>query len=242
MNRKKVISLTIATLLLQGCVPALFVGGAGTVTSSVAEERGITGALSDTSIKSRINLKWMGYDGKIGTMVELSVREGRVLLSGRVDTAQRHIDAVRLVWEVDGVKEVIDHIEEGEGHGLKNYIGDSWTTTKVKTALLGDREIHSNNYSVKTVNGVVYLMGIARSREELELALTKTRNIRGVEKVISYVRIKEKVTTPDSAMQAARSQSSQTSSSSYAPSAASSTSEPVGVENLDQPNADSSFD
>ena len=50
-------------------------------------------------------------------------------------------------------------------------------------------DISDVNYTVETVNGIVYLMGIARSRPELDKVTTHARNIAGVQKVISHVRL-----------------------------------------------------
>ena len=55
--------------------------------------------------------------------------------------------------------------------------------------MLRDRDISDVNYTVETVNGIVYLMGIARSRPALDKVTTHARNIAGVQKVISHVRL-----------------------------------------------------
>ena len=47
------------------------------------------------------------------------------------------------------------------------------------------------NYSVETVNGIVYLIGIAQDEGELTRVTDYARNIGGVVKVVSHVRMKE---------------------------------------------------
>ena len=42
--------------------------------------------------------------------VSTTVLNGRVLMTGLVDNQEVRIDAVRRVWEVEGVKEVINEI------------------------------------------------------------------------------------------------------------------------------------
>jgi hypothetical protein len=126
-------------------------------------------------------------------MVELSVREGKVLLTGQVDTVQRQIDAVRLVWTIGGVREVIDDTKIGKGSGFGGYASDAWITTKLKTALMFEGEIHAINYTLKTVDGVVYLMGIAQNQKELERILEIARSTSGVKNIVSYVRLKGEI-------------------------------------------------
>jgi osmotically-inducible protein OsmY len=190
---RKIISLILisATLpLMQGCVPAALVGGTASIGSTLAEERKIGEVLSDTEITATVNAKWLDHDPKISEMVGLQVRQGRVLLTGLVDTPLRQIDAVRLAWEARGVKEVIDETKVGETTvGL--YAADTWITTKLKTEMLFNEDISSINYNVKTVDGVVYLLGIAQNQQELDRVMQMARKIEGVKNIINYMRLKD---------------------------------------------------
>ena len=47
------------------------------------------------------------------------------------------------------------------------------------------------NYSIETINGVIYVMGIAQSQDELDRVVNHARNISGVQRVVSYVRLKD---------------------------------------------------
>ena len=53
-------------------------------------------------------------------------------------------------------------------------------------------DIFNLNYSVEVVNGVVYLIGIAQNKEELDQVIKISENTYGTKNVISYVRLKEK--------------------------------------------------
>lgn len=180
-------------IVLQGCVPVAVVGAGAFVGSSAVEERGVGGVVSDTGIRSGINAAWLDYDPKISEMVELSVREGKVLLTGQVDNMQTQIDAVRLAWTVGGVREVIDETKLGEGGGFSGYAGDSWITAKLKTSLVFEDDIYSINYNIKTVDGIVFLMGISQSQEENDRVIEIARSISGVKDVVNYVRSKDDV-------------------------------------------------
>lgn len=189
-----IISLN-ALLVLQGCVPAAIVGGTAALGTTLAEDRSVGQVFSDTEIRTRINAKWLSHDQKLNEMIELQVREGRVLLTGAVDNAMRQIDAVRLAWEVPGVKEVIDETKVGSDYSLGSYAKDTWLTTKVKTELLFQENVQSLNYNVKTVDGTVYLLGIAQNQDEINTAVTKASGVGGVNKVVSYMRVKSQSTT-----------------------------------------------
>jgi osmotically-inducible protein OsmY len=161
------------------------------IATSPAQERGFTGAVSDTAIRTEINALWINHNVKMASDVQLSVTEGRVLLTGKVDDPQLRVDAVRLAWQADGVREVINEVQVvSKEAGLQEYARDSWITTRLRTELLMDASVRSINYSIDVVGGTVYLMGIARSQAELDRVLNHARNLPYVKQVVNYVLLK----------------------------------------------------
>ena len=61
----------------------------------------------------------------------------------------------------------------------------------MQAKLLLALDINNLNYNIDTVNRVVYVIGIAQNKKELESVLKIIRGVFGVEEVINYVRIKE---------------------------------------------------
>ena len=53
-----------------------------------------------------------------------------------------------------------------------------------------DKDVQAINYIIETENAVVYLLGAAQSRAELDRVLGHARGISRVRDVISHVRIK----------------------------------------------------
>ena len=53
-----------------------------------------------------------------------------------------------------------------------------------------NQEIKFINYNVDTVNGTVYLFGIAQNHEELERVIAVVRQTNYVENIVNYVTIK----------------------------------------------------
>jgi hypothetical protein len=67
---------------------------------------------------------------------------------------------------------------------------DTWVTTRLRSALTFDPAIKSLNYTIETVNGVVYLIGSARGQGELDRVTNHARNLPNVRKVVTYVDIR----------------------------------------------------
>lgn len=183
--------ILLCCTFLTACDPVSFVLVPATVVgASEAEERGFKGVVSDTALRTKINCTWLANEPLFLDRLTMSVLEGRVVLTGVVETPVLKEKAVALTQKVGGVKEVVDEIKVGKPETLGDYSRDSWITTKLKTQLLFDSYIASRNYSIRTVNRIVYLTGIAQNQQELNLVLEHARNISGVKRVIHYVRIK----------------------------------------------------
>lgn len=238
-----------ATVFLSACEPITFLGGGAAVTTSVAEERGIGGVISDSSIKSRIHMHYMDVNPTLSQDVDVVVRQGRVLLTGKLPSQQMQIEAVRCAWMVDGVQEVHDETTVGESTGFPGFASDSWITTQLKSKILFENDIRSLNYNVQTIDKTVYLMGIAQNQHELDRVIELARRTSGVKNVITYVRVKPqsigggKHSLPKDSSFGERISEGREADQSFvpAPTGASSPQHPIEVQSLDAPNSGSSF-
>jgi hyperosmotically inducible protein len=72
----------------------------------------------------------------------------------------------------------------------KDAVADTAITTKVKTELLAEPALKSLDVHVETNNGTVLLSGFVPSQAEVDKAVDVARNVKGVNKVQSSLRIK----------------------------------------------------
>lgn len=175
-------------LLTSGCAPAIVAGGAGAVAATTSE-RGLGGTFDDIGIKTGIQKRWFAKDADMVKRFDLTVQEGRVLITGIARDPQQKMTASQVAWEAAGVKEVINEATLDGSMTFSSYSKDTWITTKLRTFMTFDGDIAGRNYTIETVSGVVYLMGYARSQEELTRVTTHASTIDGVQKVVSYVRV-----------------------------------------------------
>lgn len=189
---KKIAALAMPVLLLaQGCAPVV-AGTVATAGTTVAQERTVGHAVDDATINARINSRFVQKDlENLYGNVDVDVTEGRVMLTGAVRNPDTRKEAERISWEVPGVVEVINEIQVTNHQSFQSYAQDSWITTQVKSKLLFTKNIRSVNYGVDTINGVVYLMGIAQNAKELEWVTSIASRVKGVKKVVSHVWLKD---------------------------------------------------
>jgi osmotically-inducible protein OsmY len=177
--------------VLASCSP---IGAAETAGVFVAvqatQERGLGTALSDDYIWTKVQARWLNSDPDMFMRVRLQIQEGRLLLTGVVQRPTARVSAVRLAWEVEGVKEVIDEIQVSEPLDVGQALQDQWIAQDLRNRMLLDSAVRSVNYSVEAVDGTLYLMGIAQDKTELQRVIDHARDISYVRRVTSWVRIK----------------------------------------------------
>ena len=184
--------LIIFILLNQGCSPTgiLATGGSGALV--VAEgERSVGTVIDDATIKVNIAAKFLNAENNLFVNINTSVLEGRILLTGLVDNQEIRIDAVRLVWEVEGVQEVINEIEIGNRTSLKDYAGDLWINTQARAIAAKTVGIKAITFNFETINGKIYIAGITNRPDLLDEMISALKIIKGVNEIINYVIIKE---------------------------------------------------
>ena len=184
-------TLIVLAGLTAACDPVTaVVAGGATVGVAAVEERGFDGAVDDTKIRAEINDLWFRHDADMYRKVDMTVNEGRVMLTGVVQKPEHRIDAVRLAWQAAGVRQVIDEIQVADRGGVIDYSKDVVIANNLRSRLMFDQHIKNVNYTVDVVNGVVYLMGIAQDDAELDRVIAHARDIGNVKRVVSHVLLK----------------------------------------------------
>jgi len=147
--------------------------------------------VDDATIKLNISAKFLQSGDNLFININSNVIEGRVLLTGLVDSQEIRIDAVKRVWEVEGVNEVVNEIEIGDKSTLKEYANDLWINTQVKSLAAKTIGLRSLNYNFETIKGKVYIAGITSKPEQLEALINVIKTIKGVKEIVNYVIINE---------------------------------------------------
>jgi osmotically-inducible protein OsmY len=177
---------------LGGCAAAIVgglgaAGGAGYVAN---QERGVSGSVDDFAIKTNIQNAWIKTNPALQADINVTVYEGRTLLTGTAPNPESKAQAKEIASQVPGVRAVYDEIEIMPGEGAWQNVKDAWITNQLRTNLVFDGQVRSVNYTIETVNKSVYLIGSARSQAELDQVTTLARNTPEVKRVVSYVEIR----------------------------------------------------
>jgi len=191
---KNIILLT-SLLLLQSCM--LFTGiGIIAVGSTAIKDKTVGQSLDDAAISMKIKKEFMTRGFKnLYSKINVEVFQGRVLYTGVVENEEDMLTSIDIAWNQSGVKEVVNELEidkEDSKFNLAQYTKDVWITTRIFSEIFADRNIKFVNYTITTINNVVYVFGLAISEEELDKVTQIAARIKGVEKVVSRVKIKDR--------------------------------------------------
>ena len=182
------VAACLCGLALIACTPVgVAIGGGAVLARSVVQERTTMDALRDTEIKLSIQNRLLNHSGELFRDVSVDVIEGRVLLTGSVPERDHKVDAARIAWETEGVSAVDDELTVEEDSSAKAYLTDVRISNTLRIALLTDMKVSSVNYNVETINRVVHLTGLAKSKEELDRVIRRAQEVKGVERVVSHV-------------------------------------------------------
>jgi osmotically-inducible protein OsmY len=176
----RVFALAFAPLFLSACVGV----------SITPQERPFSKAVDDFNTRTELNARLLAEDPKMFDNISTSVIEGRVHLSGNVPTEEQRRTATQIAWATPNVTEVVNDIEITERTGIVDVARDRWISAKVRARILGDTSIRDVNYTIDTQNRVVFILGIAQDRGELNRVLAHARKVEGVDRVVNYALLK----------------------------------------------------
>jgi osmotically-inducible protein OsmY len=165
---------------------ALSLGGCFAVQEKTFGES-LDEATAGTTIKSKL---FSAGSSKFGE-VDVEVAGRFVLLSGRVPSEADKAEAERIAWSVSSVDEVANELVIDK-FDLGRDMNDRWITEQVRARIIADSEVKGVNYNIQVFNGVVYLLGLAKSEDELRRAAEHASKVKGVKKVVSYVKMRDR--------------------------------------------------
>jgi osmotically-inducible protein OsmY len=206
MNKTRVRStLAKATLLaslfsgvaltMQGCALLAIgaMGGAVGGGTLVATDRRTLGAQTeDREIQVKAKSQ-IGESLPDQAHVSVTVFNRRVLLTGEVPSEQWKQKAEEVVRNINNVNSIVNELAIQGASSLSSRTNDTYLESRVKGAMVGEKDMRANYYKVVCERGTVYLMGLV-TREEGSSGANVAAQVPGVEqvvKVFQYIKPEE---------------------------------------------------
>ena len=184
-KRARSIILLLAgfVITLQGCAGLVVAGGA--TAGAMANDRRTSGSFVDDEVIEWKIIDVLYKDEQINEQTHLNATSynGVVLLTGEIPNENMRMKIDQYVKDVEGVRQIHDETSIAAPSSMMSRTGDTWITSKVKTAFLTDDTATGTHTKVVTDKGIVYLMGIV-SPQEADKLTDIARRVGGVQKVV----------------------------------------------------------
>lgn len=157
--------------------------------SAVQPGRSVGRGIDDFNASVQVKSAMLRSEGYALGGVDVEVTEGIALLSGSVPRIEDKLHAECLTWSAPSVRSVVNEIEVGNARGIADGARDAVITQQVRGRLVADADVRSTNMNIETRDGVVYLLGFARTEGERERASRHASLVDGIERVVVLLRV-----------------------------------------------------
>ena len=186
MKNKFLIFIFIA-FFLSGCAGVASKGLFGTGVSVALDPRTVGTQIDDSIMQKTISAKILSLDKKFLLSVKTKVLDGRIFITGKVDTPEEKLLITKLAWETKGARSVKNDTKIKEEFNFKQSAKDILITSQLRTAIIVNKNIKATNYQIDTYKKKIYIYGIALTLEEKDLVISEAKEILDVEDVIASI-------------------------------------------------------
>jgi len=185
--KNKLLILVFVSFILTGCVGVSSKGLFGTGVSVALDPRTVGTQIDDSIMEKSISAKILSKDKKYLLSVKTKVIDGRIFVTGKVDSPEEKLMITKLAWETKGARSVRNDIKIKEEFNFKQSAKDILITSQLRTAIIVNKNIKATNYQIDTYKKKIYIYGIALTTEEKDLVISEAKEILDVEDVIASI-------------------------------------------------------
>ncbi len=186
MKIKKII-IVIGFLILTGCVGYSSTGVLGTGVSIALDPRSFGTQIDDSIMQQNLRAKLLSTDKSYIISVKAKILDGRIFLTGKVNSVEDKLKLTKLAWEIKGARSVNNDLQIKEKFDFKRSAKDLLITSQLRAAIIGNKKIKSVNYNIDTYKKIIYVYGIAQNKIERDEVTKEAKQILDVEDVITSI-------------------------------------------------------
>ena len=174
-------------LILTGCIGASSKGVFGTGVSIALDPRSLGTQIDDSIMDKSLEAKILTMNKNYFLNVKSKVLDGRIFLTGKVDTPEEKLKLTKLAWEIKGARSVKNDIKIKSKFNFQQSAKDILITSQLRSAMIFNKKINSVNYNIDTYKKVIYIYGISQSSDEKEEILKEAKEILDVKDVVASI-------------------------------------------------------
>ena len=187
----KFVLIMLIAIFLTSCAGVSSKGIFGTGVSIAFDPRSVGTQIDDSIMQKNLTTRMVLLDKKYIVSVKTKVLDGRIFLTGKIDDLEDKLRLTKLAWETDGVRSVRNDIKVKEEFNFQQSAKDILITSKLRTALILNKEIKATNYQIDTYKKKIFIYGIALTSDEKDEVIKEAKEILDVKDVIASILLVE---------------------------------------------------
>ena len=179
--------LILVFITISGCVGYSSTGVLGTGVSVAMDPRTIGTQIDDSLMQKNLRAKLIVMDKGYLLNVKTKVLDGRIFITGKVNTVEEKLKITKLGWEIKGARSVKNDLKIKEEFNFKQTAKDVLITSQLRAAFITNKKIKSVNYDIDTYKKIIYIYGISRNEEERAEVINEAKQVLDVEEVVTSI-------------------------------------------------------
>jgi len=180
-------------LFLSSCIGTSSKGLLGTGVSIAFDPRTLGTQIDDSIMEKNLGARLTALNASYFLNVKVKIIDGRIFLTGKVDTPEEKLIITKKAWEIKGARSVKNDIKIKEKFNFSRSAKDLLITSQLRAAMIVNKEISAANYQIDTHKKKIYVYGIAITEEERKLVIQEAKEILDVEDVIMSILLVEEL-------------------------------------------------
>ena len=187
----KIILSLILIISVTGCVGSSSTGVFGTGVTIAMDPRTLGTQIDDSIMDKSLDARLLSEDKNYLLNVKTKVLDGRIFLTGKVDTPEEKLNITKIAWETKGARSVKNDLKIKEKFNFTQSAKDILITSQLRTALIFSKKIKAVNYNIDTYKKTIYVYGIAETEDEKKEVINEAKEILDVKNVVASILLVE---------------------------------------------------
>ncbi len=189
--KHNILIVFITLIFLTSCVGTSSTGIFGTGVTVALDPRTLGTQIDDSIMDKSLDAKLLSSNKSYFLNVKTKTIDGRIFITGKVDTVEEKLNITKMAWETKGARSVKNDLKIKDEFNFKQSAKDLLITSQLRSALIFNKKTKAVNYNIDTYKKKIYVYGIAESTEERDEVINEAKQILDVEDVISSILLVE---------------------------------------------------
>ena len=189
--RNKTIFIFFIFFIFSGCMGTASKGIFGTGVSIALDPRSLGTQIDDSVMQKNLSARLIMRDKSYLLSLNTKVLDGRIFLTGKIESPEEKLYITKLAWETLGVRSVRNDIKIKEVFNFGQSAKDLLITSQLRTAIIFNKKIKATNYQIDTYKKKIFIYGISSNSDERKEVINEANEIFDVENVIASITLLE---------------------------------------------------